>query len=165
MGFRGCRIAVGGVGVFILFVAFSLTLAAIFTPQWQVAGLEQVNQVRFIGLYQTCAYGSRQGPMSPPQWICTFIPYGHRNQFMFGSAAVSGFHGPVVTGQGSENDHTANGGEGEKFFEVIFPIHLHYFSKFFQGIKIFFFKQKSGNWKNFQTLQIFYQKKFFLIFI
>lgn len=120
MGFRGCRIAVGGVGVFILFVAFSLTLAAIFTPQWQVAGLEQVNQVRFIGLYQTCAYGSRQGPMSPPQWICTFIPYGHRNQFMFGSAAVSGFHGPVVTGQGSENDHTANGGEGENFLKSFF---------------------------------------------
>lgn len=133
MGFRGCRIAVSGVAVFLLFVAFALTLAAIFTPQWQVAGLGQVNQLRFLGLYQTCAYGSRQGPMSPPQWICTFIPYGRQNQFMFGPAAGGGLQSPLLTGHGTENDHTAFGGECKSFFnQKLFDAH---FQNFFAAIQ------------------------------
>jgi hypothetical protein len=122
MGFRGCRIAVSGVAVFLIFVAFALTLAAIFTPQWQVAGLEQVNQIRFIGLYQTCAYGSRQGPYSPPQWICTFIPYG-RGYGAQASYALSGSPGgviqPFIAGGNSENDYNAYGGESWRLATLV----------------------------------------------
>lgn len=116
MGTRGCRIAINGLTAFVQLIAIILTIVAITSPQWQIAVLDQVNQLRFIGLYQTCAFGSRQGPASLGQWVCTFIPYGYepyfhqrqaymRNELIANDAGLLGF--PKL----NEIEYNAYGGE------------------------------------------------------
>jgi len=110
MAIRGCRIAVSLIAVIALFLAIALTISAATIPQWQVAVLDQVSQIRYIGLYQSCTYGSRQGPEGWPQWICVFIPYGQENlqhHYHFGNGQWQ-----VMENYGSnEVDYTARGGE------------------------------------------------------
>src|SRR5271154_4701671 len=113
MAIRGCRIGVSLLALFALIVAIVLTIVAATTPSWQVANLEQVNQIRYVGLYQTCAYGSRQGSGSFPQWLCTFIPYGQghlQNRFNFVNGRMESLQPNMVPG-GSEVDYVGYGGE------------------------------------------------------
>lgn len=146
MAARGCRIISGIVAVVLIFVAFSLTIAAFTTPQWQVANMEQVNQLRYIGLYQTCTYGSRQGPQSPPQWVCTFISYGEyylSNQFVL-TNNFGGLDQSIGFTKNNQVDYVGYGGECKK-------ISLHWIFVFvffcFFGQKIFvkFFFHKFFN--------------------
>ena len=113
MATRSCRIITGIFAIIFIFIAFSLTIAAFTTPQWQVAYMEQVYQIRYLGLYQTCTYGSRQGPQSPPQWVCTFISYGDyylSNQFFLANN-VGGLEQSIGFPKSYQNDYVGYGGE------------------------------------------------------
>lgn len=94
------RIVLGIIAALALFVAVLLTLAAATTPEWQVAELQQVNQIHYIGLYQKCVFALRQGPSSFPQWLCTYMPY-EQNPI--------NYHNNLIPGT-SEVDYNGYGG-------------------------------------------------------
>lgn len=112
MAARGVRIAISVAAVLLLLLAVILATAAVCTPEWQWAYLEQVDQLHYLGLWQKCVYGSRQGPTGPRQWQCTFIPfepYRFRNQ-MF-SALGGTVHQFDISSNTNRVDYTAFGGE------------------------------------------------------
>lgn len=104
MDIRVCRIFVSFVALLALFIAVALTIVAVTTPYWQVANMEQVNQIRVIGLYQSCAYAYRQGSSQLPAWICTFIPFRQ-----IGQLQIQKIMDPAS--RHVEVDYTALGGE------------------------------------------------------
>lgn len=76
MNFRAGSILINLISIISLFAAIALTLASMMIPEWEVAILSQVGQIHYFGLYHTCTYGNRQGPMGQGSWACTLIPYG-----------------------------------------------------------------------------------------
>lgn len=112
MAARGFRIVIKAVAVFFLLLAVILVTAALCSPWWQWAYLEQVDQLHYLGLWQKCVYGSRQGPTGPRQWQCTFIPFQPQ---MFRTQMMPSMGGTLnsfdITANTNRVDYTAFGGE------------------------------------------------------
>lgn len=78
MNFRAYRILISLIGIVSLFIAMALTIASVIIPEWEVGILDEVGQIHYFGLFNTCVYGKCQGTMSQASWACTFIPYGNQ---------------------------------------------------------------------------------------